>query len=158
MLCSTLFDPLEFGPGISIRNSCQNFSNVALRSCSKDIWLTSARARAMAALDHQNGRPGYRQKHLRKWRLQPAHRFLVPWPFSFKTLQDFKKRCLQNSWAFQPTCMTSVASCPPYPPSFSLSSGSSIKSEPKSGHSDIPLKFHEISSTFHWNLVLIHQS
>lgn len=74
-------DPHEVGPGISIRNSCQNYSNVALRSCSKDIWLTSARARAMAAWDHQNGRPGHRKKtHLRKWRLQPAHRFLVPWP------------------------------------------------------------------------------
>lgn len=52
-----------------------------------------------------------------------------------------QERCLQDFWAFQPlTCMTSLASCPT--PSFSLSSGSSIKSEPKSGNSiESSLKF-----------------
>lgn len=49
----------------------------------------------------------------------------MTWKLTTKILVDF--------WDFQPlTCMTSVASCPP---SFSLSSGSSIKSEPKSGNS-----------------------
>ena len=80
-VCSTLFNPLEVGPGITVRNSCQNDSNVALRSCSKDIWLTSARARAMAALhDASKWTTGPSEKNLREWRLQPAHRFLVPWP------------------------------------------------------------------------------